>query len=470
MKTALEMLGYGPCHHLAEPLCPITRLRQSAAILSADNAAERRARLARLLAGYEVSLDIPGSACLEELLALYPSAVVILTTRGDSPEAWLASYASIFWMVRSRLFALVAYWVPGAASGTRGMRAWERLCARRFPGVSAVPSADLYRAHAEHVRAATRPGRLLEFPIGAGWAPLCAFLRKPVPDAPFPRKNERAYLVAVNRGALAVGATAWGLLLCGFLWGVSRLRLPARGPWTDFLAAAAAIQLLLLFAVAFVHRLHAVINTVTLAAVGALLWYAFQTTTHNFTGNRVTNAVFFCFLLLGYLRAIDVVLLAPPPPYPPADTIEVFNVLWNMRDVGGPRQISRVQLNRYSRPGSGPSRPGFLKHHFLSLACACILLELVALAPLPGAVPTSVAEAVLNRVLATAAFWTTVSLCLSLLYDVLALTQVTLFLSEPADWPPLFGRLADAWSVRQFWGYVLFLLASYAVPSPTTED
>lgn len=466
MKVALEMLGYGPCHHLLEPACQITRLRQGATILSAESAAERKARLARLLDGYEVSLDVPGSACTEELLALYPSAVVVLTTRGDAADAWLASYASIFGVLSTRLFALAAYWSPGAKSAARSVRAWQRLYARRFPGVDAPPSADMYRRHAEHVRAVTPPGRLLEFPVGAGWEPLCAFLRKPVPDAPFPRKNERAYLVMVNRLAVGVGIAAWGLLF----YGLSRLSLPARGARTDFLAAAVVMQLLLLATVTFAHRLGALVSTVALTGVGALLWHAFQTTAQDFTGNRVTNAIFFCCLLLQYLRAIDVILLAPPPPYPPADAIEAFNVLWNMRDVGGPRQIARIPPNRYSCPGRGPSRPGFLTRHAISLACAYVLLELITLAPPRGAAPASVAEAVLTRVLATAAFWITLSLFLSLIYDVLAITQVTLFLSEPADWPPLFGRLVDAWSVRQFWGYVSPLIDSHAFPSPRCRD
>ena len=29
--------------------------------------------------------------------------------------------------------------------------------------------------------------------------------------------------------------------------------------------------------------------------------------------------------------------------------------------------------------------------------------------------------------------------------------------SEPRSWPPLFGDVRDAWSIRQFWGYVIFL-------------
>ena len=46
-----------------------------------------------------------------------------------------------------------------------------------------------YREHNDLV---PRPARLLEFRLAGGWAPLCAFLGKDVPDVPFPRFNEGA--------------------------------------------------------------------------------------------------------------------------------------------------------------------------------------------------------------------------------------------------------------------------------------
>lgn len=76
MKAALEELGYGPCHHLLEPACQISRLRRSAAVLDMEPGEGRQAALSRLLEGYEVCLDVPGSACVDDLLALYPDAKV----------------------------------------------------------------------------------------------------------------------------------------------------------------------------------------------------------------------------------------------------------------------------------------------------------------------------------------------------------------------------------------------------------
>lgn len=46
-----------------------------------------------------------------------------------------------------------------------------------------------YEAHVEEVKAAIPPERLLVYPVGSGWGPLCRHLRLPVPEEPFPRRN-----------------------------------------------------------------------------------------------------------------------------------------------------------------------------------------------------------------------------------------------------------------------------------------
>lgn len=51
---------------------------------------------------------------------------------------------------------------------------------------------DGYRDYYGRVRAAVPAHRRLEYRLGDGWAPLCAFLDRPVPDVPFPRVNEAA--------------------------------------------------------------------------------------------------------------------------------------------------------------------------------------------------------------------------------------------------------------------------------------
>jgi hypothetical protein len=52
---------------------------------------------------------------------------------------------------------------------------------------------DREKAHkrAEDVRAAIPADRLLVFDVADGWEQLCTFLKVPVPDTPFPNRNQR---------------------------------------------------------------------------------------------------------------------------------------------------------------------------------------------------------------------------------------------------------------------------------------
>jgi len=49
-----------------------------------------------------------------------------------------------------------------------------------------------YLRHNEDVRATADPRRLVDYPTGAGWEPLCAALDLPVPTTPFPHVNTTA--------------------------------------------------------------------------------------------------------------------------------------------------------------------------------------------------------------------------------------------------------------------------------------
>jgi Sulfotransferase domain len=50
----------------------------------------------------------------------------------------------------------------------------------------------VFTEHNEEVRRTVPADRLLEYRVGEGWEPLCAFLGVSVPDAEFPRLNDAA--------------------------------------------------------------------------------------------------------------------------------------------------------------------------------------------------------------------------------------------------------------------------------------
>ena len=55
---------------------------------------------------------------------------------------------------------------------------------------------DYFNRHEAEVKATVPPERLLIYPVGSGWAPLCEWLGVPVPDEPYPSENSRADFAA----------------------------------------------------------------------------------------------------------------------------------------------------------------------------------------------------------------------------------------------------------------------------------
>src|SRR6516162_10984508 len=89
MHTALNRLGFGPCHHMVEV---ITRPETMPLWIAA---AKGERNWDRLFEGYRSMVDWPGVQYWRELIAYYPDAKVLHTTR--DPEAWFEStQASIF--------------------------------------------------------------------------------------------------------------------------------------------------------------------------------------------------------------------------------------------------------------------------------------------------------------------------------------------------------------------------------------
>jgi len=127
----------------------------------------------------------------EDLIEAYPEAKVVLTYR--DVDSWYRSYnqavigsmnaiipnlacglSTYLWRIREVHFRAVKGWL-GMKIDTEDMRAKAK---------------QAYWDHYANVKRVTPPERLLEFKLEDGWKPLCDFLRKPVPNRPFPRVND----------------------------------------------------------------------------------------------------------------------------------------------------------------------------------------------------------------------------------------------------------------------------------------
>lgn len=61
-------------------------------------------------------------------------------------------------------------------------------------------------------------------------------------------------------------------------------------------------------------------------------------------------------------------------------------------------------------------------------------------------------EEMVLRFMSAILYWTVAYFLIQGVYSGVAAVMVGLWLSDVQRWKPLFGRLTDAWSVRQFWG------------------
>jgi hypothetical protein len=78
-----------------------------------------------------------------------------------------------------------------------------------------------YLEHNEAVKKECPADKLLVFEVTEGWGPLCAFLKKPIPDVPFPNINDAEHFKKLLRGldmlgkAILVAAVTMPLVAVG---------------------------------------------------------------------------------------------------------------------------------------------------------------------------------------------------------------------------------------------------------------
>jgi hypothetical protein len=194
LKNALEMLGFGPCHHMFE-------VRENANQLPFWEAAVRGDAMDwdAVFADYNASVDWPSAAFWRQLSDHFADAKVLLSVR--PAEDWVKSiHATIYASLIKR-----GTDPPGPNRDRREM-AYELIMNQTFEGKlgDADHAKAVFEAHIAEVQRTIPPARLLTYDVAEGWAPLCAFLGVPVPDEPFPLTNTtsefQARIVAREKG------------------------------------------------------------------------------------------------------------------------------------------------------------------------------------------------------------------------------------------------------------------------------
>lgn len=188
-KLALEQLGLGPCYHWVNLIADLDAVELWHRALDGEDVFDE------IFAGHNCTVDWPGGFFYRELAERHPHAKVLLSVR--EPQAWERSYRETIWNL-TRGDTLIRHLSDARREVDPRWRRYLELVQRmlwseRSPfaaGDSPGQMIEQMQAHNDAVRAAIAPERLLVWQATEGWAPLCEFLQRPLPDTPLPHAND----------------------------------------------------------------------------------------------------------------------------------------------------------------------------------------------------------------------------------------------------------------------------------------
>jgi len=183
LKLALDELGRGPTYHMVEVFEHPEHIPLWVSAQSGETPWDT------IFEGYRAAVDWPAAGYWKPLLARYPDAKVILTTR--APERWYTSVSNTIYPSSRR--GAEPDDVPPHVKAQREMASalvWDGVFEGRFH--EREFALEVFERWNAEVQATVPSEQLLVFEVKEGWEPLCAFLDEPVPDAPFPRSNSTA--------------------------------------------------------------------------------------------------------------------------------------------------------------------------------------------------------------------------------------------------------------------------------------
>ena len=133
-----------------------------------------------------------GAAFAEQLIAAYPDAKVVICRRDY--DKWLPSFKEgVLGPLFSYQGTFLKYCVLPVL-GNRSVEAMQKILRGFFQADDLAGieknTRRVYDEYFARIEEIVPPERRLEYKLGSGWEPLCAFLGKDVPDVEFPWANE----------------------------------------------------------------------------------------------------------------------------------------------------------------------------------------------------------------------------------------------------------------------------------------
>lgn len=139
-------------------------------------------------------------------------------------------------------------------------------------------------------------------------------------------------------------------------------------------------------------------------------------------------------------------------------------VIFSYRAIGSPREAKNIPRFLSRNPSYVPSRSRFLLRRSLNVVLLFLVVDILSHQPPPNMelfAPRNASlfiglhmlstQAVIARILSTGVFWLSLRLTIALIYDTASVIGVALMITSPADWPPYFGSVGEAYTLRKFW-------------------
>ena len=191
LRMALNQLGFDPCYHMEDVLQDMPKRTPQWNQALAGNP-----DWDAIFDGFNSAVDWPVAAFTGELLAYYPEAKFILSSR--SVESWYDS-------ISQTILAVLGAPEKWPEEQREWLEMVYEVVVNRSLGGSLEQDAvmDAFRKHEEMVKKTIPAEKLLVFEAKDGWEPLCKYLGVPVPEGPYPRSNDRQEffeLMAQNSG------------------------------------------------------------------------------------------------------------------------------------------------------------------------------------------------------------------------------------------------------------------------------
>jgi hypothetical protein len=201
LKVALEILGFGPCHHMIDVFKKPYRTLEFIRAYDGE-----KIDFHKFMEGYRSTVDVPASDFYKEIHQAYPQAKIILTVR-DSNEKWFESFQNTIGLVATNNFYYFSIYLLRPLRlqkimGRKMLKKWNKEYGPMRPAIH-----DLYN---RRVINENKEDELLVYNVKEGWPPLCKFLKVDIPqNIPFPKVNDTKVFNRKIMFAQIMGLFSW---------------------------------------------------------------------------------------------------------------------------------------------------------------------------------------------------------------------------------------------------------------------